>query len=293
MSKLDFKPITIKDKQIVDQYLQSCQPEISELTFTNLYIWKEAKQTAIAVKNNTLYIKCKNKQGFYFLPPIGKKISQDTIKVLINYSEEKNHPLIMRKIPNKLISLCKTLNLKVHEDQDNFDYIYKTKDLTQLKGRKYDGKRWFIKKFNNNYKFQYIQFLQKHSDCCLKLAEEWINKKKKHTDDYIDEYHALERLIKHTKTLNIEGAFIKIKNRTIAFCFGEKLNKQTYVIHFEKADTDIVGSYQTMNQLFTQKNIYNKFEYINREQDLGIEGIRKAKRSYHPTKMIKKYICTQ
>jgi len=107
-----------------------------------------------------------------------------------------------------------------------------------------------------------------------------------------DEFLAFKNFIEYFPKLNASGGIILVEGKVVAFSFGEKLNENTFVIHFEKADSSYTGSYQIINQLFVQSEAYGKYAFVNREQDMGIEGLRKAKLSYAPFKLLKKYMAS-
>ncbi len=293
MSEFNFKKFTIEDKPLFDKYFQEMQPEIAEYSFTNLFVWRDVGQFEFCQYEEGIIIKAHYRNERYFLPPIGYKNNKAIFQKLIYLAKEHNFPFKIRRVPENYIPTANELNLKVMEDRDNFDYIYLTEDLAYLKGRKYDGKRGFIKKFQKNYKYKYVKFKKEHIDCCLKLAEEWVKRKSSSDQSLIDEYNAIKETISYAEPLQMTGGFICVHDETVAFTFGEQLNNNTFVIHFEKANSQFNGSYQTINQLFVQNEILGKYKFINREQDVGVESIRKAKLSYQPVSMIKKYIISE
>ncbi|MBP7551985.1 MAG: DUF2156 domain-containing protein [Spirochaetes bacterium] len=291
MEELNFKPIDLSVKENFKRYFYSNKPDISEYTFTNLYVWRNSRKISYAEYQGSLIIRaCYNGEN-YLLPPIGKDVKNTYVKILewIKKSENENS---VRRIPEKDINIIKSnieiSDFKVVEDRDNFDYVFSSKDLAHLDGKKFSSKRNFYKKFLNEYNLKYEKYKNEYKNKCIDLMNRWIDKKK---DDKTlnDEYEAIIELLNNFDNLNIVGSVIFADDNLAAFAFGEELNDDVFVIHFEKADTKYIGIYQTINKLFIENEAVEKYKYINREQDLGIPGIRKAKESYYPEMFIKKY----
>jgi uncharacterized protein len=275
---MKFKPITLADKPLFDEYFAEFPPRISELTFTNLFVWRHSRKYEFAEIDSHLIILYDNK----FLQPIGKN-PESIIPGLL-----KEHSSIERV--DETIAL-KTTGCKVEEDRNNWDYVYSIEDLRTLAGNKYAPKRNFIK-----------QCEKCEPDVCaldkdtvhgfLQLQKDWCSLRKCDDDANLQaENTAVMEALKNFEMLNLFGICIYVNKRIEGFAIGEKLNNDTYVEHFEKANTNINGLYQYILYNFA-KSIRGEFSYLNREQDLGIEGLRKAKESYYPVRMIKKYRIT-
>ena len=175
------------------------------------------------------------------------------------------------------------------EDEDSHDYVYRTNDLINLSGNKYHSKKNHVNRFKSTYSYEYHTMTPKYRDMCLEMFNKWCE-----TKTGIEEQHeAVSELLSNWELLNITGGCITVDGEMVAFSFGEPLcsNNKIAVIHLEHANTDYTGSFATINQQFLE-NEWSDFEYVNREEDMGIEGLRKAKQSYHPAFMVKKYIAT-
>ncbi|HPO50749.1 MAG TPA: phosphatidylglycerol lysyltransferase domain-containing protein, partial [Spirochaetota bacterium] len=183
----------------------------------------------------------------------------------------------------------KNKDYSIIEDRDNFDYLYERSDLSNLAGRRYAGKRNLYTNFINNYQFEFVKYEEIYKEQSLKLAKKWLDKKGDENGSLYNEYIAISELINNYGKLDVKGNVLIVEEKVVGFIFGEKLNDNSFVIHFEKGDGDFKGVYQTINKLFAEREIDKNIEFINREQDLGISGIRRAKESYYPVKMIKKY----
>lgn len=291
MEKINFKKLTLNDKTLFDEYFSKYPPIISEYTFSNLFVWQKSRFIEYAQYEEGLIILATTKEGKYFLSPIGYKDKNKIINFILEYAQKHNLTNTIKRVDEETINSIKNSGLKVIEDADNFDYVYSREDLAFLNGRKFSNKRGFIKKFNADYYHRYWSY-KNHKECrekCLKFTDKWFENRKPIDDALQNEYFAIKEFLLNYNEFNAIGGVICIEDEIVAYTFGEKLNKDTFVVHFEKADSKYSGIYQTINKLYVENEIPSKFVYINREQDLGISGIRKAKESYYPVKLIKKY----
>jgi uncharacterized protein len=289
---LNFKNISLEDKETFNKYFLNNQNEISEYSFTNLFVWRNSRAIEFAEYKNGLIILADTGNEKYFMPPIGFENLREITGFLLDYGIINNITNSVKRISESGITSIENSGFNIIEDRDNFDYVYASNDLALLKGRKYSSKRNFVTNFLNEYDYQYIRYEKKYFDNCLELCEIWMNKKNPDDKSIYNEYTAIKELLINADKLDAIGGVLIIDNKVEAFAFGEKLNDDTFVTHFEKANLDYKGIFQVINKLFIEDEVLGKFDYVNREQDLGISGIRQAKESYFPVRMIKKYIVT-
>ncbi|MCX7923635.1 MAG: phosphatidylglycerol lysyltransferase domain-containing protein [Clostridia bacterium] len=295
---LDFAEINIGDKALFDRYLKCHNPQVSELTFTNLFMWRNYYRCRYIIINDFLCVIAvpEGKEPFSFMPlgVMDNERLEDTVHKLKEYFTKKGWQLRFSRIAEGVLGYFRTLTNSEDDialDRDNSDYIYLTGDMTNLSGKKYDGKRNHINNFKKLYEFEYVPMNDNHIEDCRSIMEGWCSERscEDHKALYCEKlanYEALDNFLQ----LSYKGALIKVNGRFEAFTIGEMLNSDTAVIHIEKANSKIKGLYTFINQQFCS----NEWEqagalYINREQDLGIEGLRKAKMSYHPVKLVDKY----
>jgi hypothetical protein len=177
------------------------------------------------------------------------------------------------------------------EDRDFFDYEYLTDDLIHLRGKKYDGKRNHIKKFTKLYEFEYEKLTTAHIDDCLRIMYDRCVDNDcgcLRGNEYACDRKPSAELLEHFGELDCKGALIKAAGHYEAFTVGEALNRDTAVIYIEKANIAFSGLYTFINQQFCERE-WAWTTYINREEDEGAPGLRKAKLSYHPNRLIEKY----
>lgn len=287
----DFKPIEIRHKEIFDRFFLQDPPETSELTFTNLFIWRHHYNPIWLQWENCLLIILQPAGMLPFcLPPVGpgdKKIALDILcERFKQFSPEVKVCRVGETFIKKHVDHERYVSFL---DRDNSDYVYRTLDLIRLAGRKYHKKKNLLNRFIKNQTFEYRKLDIDIVECLLDMQEKWC-RIKECTDkpDLLAEDYAVYEALTRFEELDYQGGAIRINSTIEAFSLGETLNTDTAVIHFEKANPDIPGLYSAMNQLFCN-NKWSDLEYINREQDLGIEGLRKAKESYNPHHMVNKY----
>jgi hypothetical protein len=167
--------------------------------------------------------------------------------------------------------------------------VYLAAQLILLEGRKLHGKRNHISRFQRTYDFQYDALKDRYVAPCLNLAEVWCDFKRCEEDmNLMDEWDAVREALAHWRELQVGGGVLLVGGRVEAFSLGERLNEQTAVVHIEKANPDLQGAYAMINQQFCE-HAWSALRYVNREQDLAIEGLRRAKLSYQPDHLVGKY----
>ncbi len=285
------RELVIDDKEVFDELFTSNPPEISAYTFTNLYAWRKSYNTFVSQLNGFLIIQHKNPDFTTFLEPIGTGNKSDVIIKILESKEIRNAKFerISRQTVNMLSSYPQ---IKIEPNRDDFDYVYLAKDLIELSGRHYDGKRNFITRIKSERNWVYEPMTGKTAEECKNFADEWCVEKMCDTSEGLrKERSAVYEMLDNFEILGIVGGLIRIDGIVSAFSLGEPLNPDTIVIHIEKANAKVEGLYQLINNEFC-KNEANGYKYVNREQDLGIPGLRKAKESYRPIKMIEVYRLT-
>jgi len=293
---LQLREVSIDDKYIFDRYITKHNPQISELSFTNIFMWRNSYKFRFGEVGEMLCLIAvpDNAEPFAF-EPIGaytKEAFGQAIDEIANYFKDKNWRLVFKRVEEDKLDYFKEYfkdDVDITDDRDNSDYLYRSEDLINLKGKKFHQKKNHLNSFMKNYEFEYVKLTDDLIGECIRINEEWCKKRscEQHRDLYCERLANVEALI-NFKELKYEGALIKVNGEYEAFTIGELLNPDTVVIHIEKANEDIRGLYNAINQQFCE-NAWKDVTYINREQDLGIEGLRKAKLSYNPVKLINKY----
>lgn len=268
--------------------------EASDMLFGNLYIWHFSRDISYAILNDCLVIKTKfpnEKYPFIFYPlGLGDRIK--AIKDVMDYFLSNNMKFAIKSLePYQKYELEKNMPniFDVSPNRDRFDYIYNVSDLINLNGRKLHSKKNHLNKFLNLYpNFVYERIDSSNAIDVFESYVEWFNKNPNITDGLRNEFIGIESTLRNFNMLDMKGGVIKIDNKIAAFTLGEQINSNSVVIHIEKANTFYEGIYQAINQQFLC-NEWNEMEFVNREEDLGIEGLRRAKMTYNPIRFVEKF----
>lgn len=292
-----FKPITLEAKKTIEHYTKPWALECSDLSFANLFIWGADGKMEYAEKNHSLYIKM-DFEGvpIYFWAPIPeygaeidyRKAIYDGIDYMKQVGVEPTYRSVWTPFRNKMLDVCPEL-FCVPTDI-SWDYVYSRESLATLKGKKLHGKRNHINKFlSQNPDYIYKKLEPSMIPDCIALYEHWSEEKDEPSMHLDDEKRSVLLALNYMDVLGLTGGAIYLDGKLCAFTVGERLLPQMQLIHIEKANTDIDGLYPMINQQYILHECGN-VEWINREEDMGLEGMRKAKRSYYPARMIEKYM---
>lgn len=284
-----WRPLNLNHQVVLQKALRDADPLPSELTFTNLFMWRIYYGLQIAMQDETVLLKAEPEdQPSFLLPTLGPPLDPDRLKEIVEALSAdaciaRTDAAWIRRNPG--LKGC----FRMTADRDQFDYVYRTEDLISLAGRKYHRKKNHLNRFQKTYDFTYEELNPDMTDDCLRLAEEWCRVRNCEEHPSLEgEERAIREALIHWPHLQFRGGAILIDGGLEAFSLGEQLNSRTAVIHIEKANADYQGIYAALNQLFVQ-NAWSHTEFINREQDLGEPNIRKAKESYVPYHFIEKY----
>ncbi len=279
---MKFKPIELKDKPVFDEFSRRYPPWASDITFTNLFSWRAKYKYEYAVVDDHLLVSYSKDGKRTFYQPVGEDPAGVMVKVL-----EKHPDSEFVRVEKKAAEAMPD-GFRTEEQRDMFDYVYDVKELSELKGTKYAPKRSFVHQCEK-YEPSTCILDRDGVKSFLEMQEKWCRMRGCEDDpDLYAEDCAIKEAITNAEELGIFGVCVMIGGRVEAFAIGERLNDDTFVEHFEKGNTEFKGIYQYVLYEFS-KAIPGEFRYLNREQDLGIEGLRKAKESYHPVKMVEKF----
>lgn len=291
---LEFKKLTIKDKPVLDKYLRKHKFTTCEYSFTTLLAWRKAYDIQYTIFDDVLIIKKKDREeNYYFMQPIGydKNDLKEIIQEVKEYKKENNMKYLFRDVENSfledLVDIYGSL-AHVEEDMDNFDYIYSKENLANLSGRNLHGKKNHYNYFIKNYNYSVKDLSEPEvRDDCVKFAYQWYDESYNGDELMTYELNGIIEVLNHFDELDLKGMAVYIDDEISSFTIGEILNNMA-IVHFEKGKKGIHGIYAFTNKTFVEM-YFNEVTYINREEDMGIEGLRKAKRSYHPIKLEEKY----
>ena len=295
---LNFRKFDVKDKDLVQSYTLKAEFGVCDLAFANLFVWKFLYNTHIAEYQGFLYIKYWYRESPFYVLPIGNGDFKEAINNVIEYSRVDNRNLRIRGIGKNMIEKIETLfpnYFAFTSKRDYSDYLYLREDLANLSGRKYQPKRNHINQFKRNYPdYKFVEITPEIIPQCFNLECVW-----KTQNDNLQEKTALDAEREAIKTafenydeLGLKGGALIVDNQVVAFTYGSPINDVVFDVAVEKADANFTGAYSMINNEFA-KQIPENFMFLNREEDLGLEGLRKAKLSYHPVEILDKYTAVE
>ena len=296
-----FNEISLSDRERVLRYTLTSTRRNCDLSFSNLYSWRFLYQTQLAEKDGFLLIKFRVDGHACYMMPVG---DGDLRAVLHDLKEDAK----AEGETFRMMGVCSHMRADLEEaapdcfrftaDRDYYDYIYLRTDLATLKGKRYQPKRNHINKFLRTYPdYQYLPLDVTLVPECLELADRWCRLNETTEEErreLEDEHRSLTDALNHFDELGLLGGVLHVGGRIVAFTFGAPINANTFDVCVEKADVDIEGSYTMINYEFAN-HIPEQYFFVNREEDLGLEGLRKAKLSYYPEVLLEKWIavCTK
>ena len=295
---IEFRDLKLEDKELINTYFRKGQYNNSECTFTNMFIWRECYAVQWAIVDGLLVVKPGQADDSWILPPFGDYAACDPKAVLLkvrDYFAALGKPLMLRAVTESIKTVLEETcpgMFELEEERDLEDYLYNGDDLRELKGRKYHSKRNHLSNFRENYPdYEYQPLTADMLEDVWEYINLWCKQKEcsgKFSPGLICEKQAIREALDHFGELDYKGAVIRLNGQIEAFTMGEKINDETVVIHVEKANGTINGLYSAINQEFLLHQ-WPDVAFVNREEDTGDEGLRKAKMSYHPVALVKKY----
>lgn len=293
----EFKRPELEDKELISSYFAKAPGRSCERTFVNVYLWSRHYKVKFAVIEDALVFRDEG-DGFAFSYPAGKdEAVKKALEALMEYCRERKCPFRLYNVTEEhFAQLCGWFpdRFQIRYDRDAADYVYETEKLATLAGKKLHGKRNHINKFKALYPdWSYESLNDDNVEECFQMALKWRNQNG--CDDDAEknaEMCVTLNSLRLYKELGLRGGVLKIGEKIAAFSVGEPLCSDTFVVHIEKAFPDIEGAYPMINQQFVLHECMD-YTYVNREEDTGAEGLRKAKLSYRPVFMVEKGIVTE
>ncbi len=290
---IDFKPLTPELRPVYEPYLMSSGERGCEYSFTNLYLW--GRQQATLVENNLVFFSQFNRKSVY-LYPVGPGNRKKALDAIIEDAAQRGIPCRLTSLTHDDCALLEHLfpgRFRYHFDRDSFDYIYDIHALADLKGKTYQKKRNHLNRFRQAHPDHRLEPITDENIARVEaLVAQWYTLRLQENPhgDYHMEQAAIRKALGQRKELGLEGLVLTVAGEPVAMTMGSALSKDTFDIHFEKALDIADGAYAAINQGFAAylREKYPHLRWLNREDDLGLEGLRKAKLSYYPDHMVEK-----
>ena len=290
---LPFRELTLADKELVLRYTRRARKQNCDLSFANLFGWQQLYRTEIAEWDGFLYCRFYADGHLAYMVPLGDGDLMQALKELKYDACGQGRPLLLLGVDED-----DAARLRQFEDGDYLlnanrayaDYIYLRSSLADLSGKKLQAKRNHANRFRRMYpQYEYRPLTRELVPLCLELDTHWADGKTEEREQRAvgAETEAIKRVLTHFEELDVIGGTIFVDNRLVAFTYGAPINEETFDVCVEKADVSYEGAYAIINQEFA-KHLPEQYIYLNREEDLGIEGLRKTKLAYQPVRLLEK-----
>ncbi|MCL1817012.1 MAG: phosphatidylglycerol lysyltransferase domain-containing protein [Clostridiales bacterium] len=291
---MQLKQITLAEKKLFQNYLAQRHHDLITYNFSNFYMWRNWDPYRWAEVCGALVIKSDFAGWDAVLPPFSPKSQPilEATQALIEWYEERQAPFLMTEVSQTVLAFYEKHwpgRFISTPFPAGFNYIYRQEDLAYLAGQKYASKRNHVHRFmRENPDFIFVPLAPEHIAGCKELEMAWLRYHDITDDAILQEHSGVMDALDHFAELDCVGGCLKVHGKVIGFSIGEPLNEDTFAIHIEKADIAVHGSFQALNQFFA-RDFCAAYPFINRAEDMGHPGQRKAKMSYHPHHLEKKY----
>ncbi|WP_120944778.1 DUF2156 domain-containing protein [Helicobacter labacensis] len=292
---MEFKPLNLELKGLLDTHLQADRLSVSDVNFTNLYLWRRARDIRLALVCGCVVIRTQYpKQAPFYFYPIGAGDKKGALAELLAHTKAHNEVLEFRALQTDQRAQLESFypnTFSVEAKRDRFDYVYHTAELIALQGKKYHKKKNHLNAFLKQYPHFIYEPISAHKrDQIVSALVEW--RALGQEDQALDyEHQGILDALEVFEELQLQGGLICIEGRVVGLSFGERINAEMAVIHIEKADPRVRGAYQMINQQLLA-HAFKDCPLVNREEDLGIEGLRQAKMGYNPAFLLEKFHAT-
>jgi hypothetical protein len=290
-----FKKLDISDKEAIQQITHKFEP-YSDYNFVSLFSWDTDEEIRISqLFNNLIVLFVDYLTGEKFYSFIGSDQVDETIERLIKHAKHGGIDSTLRLVPEVVVKHIRNPHKYIiEEDRDSFDYILSVGDLIELKGKKYHPKKNFIQRYKKAYEAStHVRPLvlsdSKTKQEVIDLFYEWEKSRGKTRKETENELKAIKKLLDHSHLLDIQAIGLFINNELKGFALNELISDEHGIAHFEKVDLSHVGIFQYLKHQSALMFHKQGKKYMNIEQDLGLEGLRKSKLSNHPAYFLKKY----
>jgi hypothetical protein len=289
---IGFREVTIEDKDWISKLMQKTHYMGSDYTFSNLFNWSAAFTACIARIDDYLIVRS-GKTNFRYMVPIGCgdiAVALNAVEAHVKINKDKLLYYGIGREAKEIIENTFPGKYMFNPVRDNFDYIYEREKLAALSGKRYHGKRNHIARFKqNNPNWKYETIDESNIESAIEMNIEWCKRRGcDHSSDLKRESCAVMSGFKHYFQLGLTGGLLRKDGQVIAFTYGSPVRDDTFVVHVEKAYAEIQGAYPMINQLFVENEL-SGYQYVNREDDLGDEGLRRAKESYRPAFLYERF----
>lgn len=289
---IDFHCPTLEDKQWIKEKLSYKKIPSCEYTFGNIFSYNAKMKIEVADVGGFLVTKCYENGGISYCYPVGQGDIKKTLELVIDDGVNSGTDFSFFGLDGDDADELDCLfsdKFNIRQERSSFVYVYNKDDLAFLVGKKYQPKRNHISFFQKNNNWSYETMTAENIPECYSMSKKWLEgSTSEFKSDLEDELKIIKLVFDNFESLDYVGGVLRIDGEVVAYTMGEEMSQDYFCVHFEKAYPDIRGAYPMINQQFV-KNELSSYRYIDREDDVGIENLRKAKLSYYPAKLAEKY----
>lgn len=289
---IDFHRPAIEDKNWITEKINETGSPSCEYTFGNIFSYTAKMDIKVAEIYGCLVTRCIFDDAVMYCYPIGKGDRKKAVDAVIEdghtFGDKFRFFGLTREFAEELEKNFPG-KFEIWFDRDGSDYLYNSQDLITLKGKKYQPKRNHISFFEKNYNWVYEPITRQNIPECIKMNEKWIESSlSEYKEDLEYELEIIKLAFENYEELDFIGGLIRVDGEVIAYTMGERMNEDTFCVHFEKAFSSYRGAYPIINREFCKREL-SSYKYIDREDDVGAENLRKAKLSYYPVIIREEY----
>ncbi len=291
---MEFEKLSLKHKKQAELYLCETPYGISESSFVSLFLWGDVYHTEVAFEDGLMFIRVGENGCFRYMMPMGNgDLSHGLSLILDNVKRTGCEPRLIAVTDEmkKRLDTAMPNTFSYEEARDSFDYIYDPEELKNLSGKKFHQKKGHVNRFRKEYgdRFTYEEITRENLADVIAFQEKWFLQNADRAESLQAEQKMLQKLFANYFDLGVIGGLLRVDGAVVAYSVGTRLCAKTMLVQVEKGDIAYHGVYQMINQQFVEHNC-SGVTYLNREDDAGVEGLRRAKLSYQPIFLMRKYV---
>ncbi len=289
---MEFRKVALSDKKWISECIQKGNTDGACYCFGNLFAWGDEYKTEIAQKDGFLLMRSTYGNRLSFAYPSGDGDIKSIIEFLMDQSSAAGQPFRMHQVlenNKKELEILFPDMFEFRYNRDSSEYVYSVENMAQLAGKKFHGKKGHVNAFFRKHEDVHCDpITSDNRHICLEIAKSWLSGKDEEDKELIKEFNAIKKSVKYFDELGFDGAILYADGKPVAFTMGERLKNNTFCTHYEKTVPDYRDAFPVINNGFTKLMLLS-YDYVNREEDTGSEGLRKAKLSYYPEFLLDKY----
>ncbi len=292
---IDFKTPTLCDKAWVDEIVRRENSPSADYNFGNIYIWDKRYRQLICPFEGRMLTKLRYEGKPAFVFPIGSGPLEPAVEALRDFAAMKGYPFVLRGVTEKHRALLEAAypgRFAYTEDDTCADYIYLAEKLASYSGKSLHGKKNHCNRFEAENDWDFVPLTRELIPGCLDMLDLWTEENLERLDRSIHfEHDAIIRAFAAFERLGLEGGVLRSGGKIVGFSLGEMASLDTFDVHFEKADIHLNGAYPMVCRELTRmvRERHPNLVYINREDDMGLDSLRRSKQSYQPEYLLRKY----